>query len=255
MILPVHPKKSLGQHFLKDENIARKIVGSLPESPSQFIEIGPGTGVLTKYLFERPGTGYYIETDQNSIKYLAGKYSDHERYFIHGDFLKTDPGSFFEGEFSIIGNFPYNISSPILFKILEHRDRVRYLVGMVQKEVAERITSKPGSKKYGILSVLLQAFYQTEYLFTVNETVFLPPPKVKSAVIRLSRNQVTKLSCDEEIFFKIVKSAFNQRRKILRNSLRSFIIDFDQEEIMELAGKRPEQLGISEFVALAKYVV
>jgi 16S rRNA (adenine1518-N6/adenine1519-N6)-dimethyltransferase len=255
MILPVHPKKSLGQHFLKDENIARKIVASLPEEASSFIEIGPGMGILTKYLLERTGTGYFMDTDRESVAYLTEKYPGHAHLFIRSDFLKHDLTTLFQDNFSIIGNFPYNISSQIFFKVLDYRSQVDFVVGMVQKEVAERMASPPGSKKYGILSVLLQAFFRIEYLFTVNETVFIPPPKVKSAVIRLTRNDVEALECDEGMFFKVVKAAFNQRRKTIRNSLRAFYIDFHREEVKALAEKRSEQLAVADFVQLARLAV
>lgn len=255
MTFPVRPKKSLGQHFLKDENIARKITDSLPADAIDFIEVGPGMGVLTKYLAQRPGRSFFMDTDRESIEYLENKFPEIKTQLIRGDFLKYKLEELFPEKFSVIGNFPYNISSQILFKVLEHREKVQYLVGMIQKEVAERIASPSGSKKYGILSVLLQAFYHIEYLFTVNETVFIPPPKVKSAVIRLTRNDTTRLECSEEMFFKVVKAAFNQRRKTIRNSLRSFYIDFHREELTGLAEKRPERLGVAEFELLARFSV
>jgi len=251
-MLPVQPKKALGQHFLRDENIARKIVESLPQDARNILEIGPGTGVLTKYLLEKEASLFFIDTDRDSISYLLDKYPGHEEQFIRADFLKYDFAALFEGKMTIIGNFPYNISSQIFFRVLENRDKVDHVVGMIQKEVAERIASGPGTKKYGILSVLLQAFYSIEYLFTVSETVFIPPPKVKSAVIRLKRNDVLSLECDEEMFFKVVKTGFNQRRKTLRNSLKSLQIDFTRDELKGLAEKRPEQLGVAEFVLLTR---
>jgi 16S rRNA (adenine1518-N6/adenine1519-N6)-dimethyltransferase len=255
MSFPVPPKKSLGQHFLKDNNIARKIVNALPPEVSSIIEIGPGMGVLTRYLIERPGKSYFIETDREAIRYLEDKFPQSKELFIRADFLKYPLEELFQEGFSIIGNFPYHISSQIFFRVLDYRSQVQYVVGMVQKEVAERLASPPGSKKYGILSVLLQAFYQIEYLFTVNETVFIPPPKVKSAVIRLRRNDVVSLDCNEDMFFKVVKAAFNQRRKTIRNSLRSFYIDFHRQELSHLAEKRPEQLGVVDFVMLARWAV
>ena len=249
----VRPKKSLGQHFLKDENIARKIVGSLPEDAVHILEIGPGMGVLTKYLLELPGKStWFIETDRESIDYLRKKYPLHSDRIIHGDFLEFDPKSLFDMPFTVIGNFPYNISSQIFFRVLAHRDQVTDVVGMVQKEVAERLASGPGSKKYGILSVLLQAFYNIEYLFTVSETVFVPPPKVKSGVIRLKRNDRISLGCDEKKFIQVVKTAFNQRRKTLRNSLRAMEIDFEAGGMAEYAGKRAEQLSVEDFVRLTE---
>lgn len=252
----VRPKKHLGQHFLKDDNIARKIVGSLHSPDLPILEIGPGMGVLTKHLLELEGrTCYFIDTDLESIDYLNKTYPGHSEEFIHGDFLQMDISKLFPGQFSIIGNFPYNISSQILFRVLDNRQQVQEVVGMIQKEVAERLAAGPGSKTYGILSVLLQAYYRIEYLFTVNETVFIPPPRVKSAVIRLTRNETIKLDCNEELFFKVVKTAFNQRRKTLRNSLRSFYIDFERYDLQHLAGKRAEELGVEEFVQLTRVAV
>lgn len=248
----VRPKKSLGQHFLKDENIARKIVSSIPENTSNILEIGPGMGVLTKYLLELPfKSSYFIDTDKESIEYLRENYPGSRDRMIHGDFLEYDAEGLFADKFVIIGNFPYNISSQIFFKALEHREKVSHVVCMVQKEVAERMASGPGSKKYGILSVLLQAFYKIDYLFTVNESVFYPPPKVKSAVIRLSRNERQSLDCDEKKFFQVVKTAFNQRRKTLRNSLRATGFDISNSEMAGFAGKRAEQLSVEDFIRLA----
>jgi len=252
----VRPKKSLGQHFLNDENIARKVVFSLQTSVVPVLEVGPGMGVLTKHLLDIPGKEcYFIETDQESIDYLIEKYPEHQQWFIHADFLKYNLRVLFPGHFEIIGNFPYNISSQILFKVLDHRQQVTQVVGMIQKEVAERLAAGPGSKTYGILSVLLQAFYRIEYLFTVNETVFIPPPRVKSAVIRLTRNETKKLDCDEAMFFRVVKTAFNQRRKTLRNSLKGFYIDYEKHDLVHLAGKRAEELGVEEFVRLTNIAI
>jgi 16S rRNA (adenine1518-N6/adenine1519-N6)-dimethyltransferase len=247
----VRPKKSLGQHFLKDENIARKIVDSLPKDAVNIIEIGPGMGVLTKYLLELPGKScFFVDTDRESISYLNDLFPEHTNQFIHADFLNYDSSVLFENQYTVIGNFPYNIGSQIFFKVLEDRDRVTGVVGMIQKEVAERIASGPGSKKYGILSVLLQAFYRIEYLFTVNETVFIPPPKVKSAVIRLTRNERSGLGCDEKLFFQVVKTAFNQRRKTLRNALRPLMANFQSPDFDFFAGKRAEVLSVDEFIKL-----
>jgi 16S rRNA (adenine1518-N6/adenine1519-N6)-dimethyltransferase len=252
----VQPKKHLGQHFLKDDNIARKIVDSLQPSESSILEIGPGMGVLTKFLLELPDKEcYFMDTDRESIRYLNEAFPGHTGRFIHGDILKYNLKTLFPDKFDIIGNFPYNISSQILFKVLDHRQQVTHVVGMIQKEVAQRLAAGPGSKTYGILSVLLQAYYRIEYLFTVNETVFIPPPKVKSAVIRLTRNDREKLDCDEELFFKVVKTAFNQRRKTLRNSLRIFYIDYERGELMHLAGKRAEELGVEDFVRLTRVAI
>jgi 16S rRNA (adenine1518-N6/adenine1519-N6)-dimethyltransferase len=252
----VRPKKHLGQHFLKDDNIARKIVGSLQLTDGPILEIGPGMGVLTKFLLQFENREcYFMDTDQESIHYLNDKFPGHPNRFIHDDFLKFNLNSLFTEKFTIIGNFPYNISSQILFKVLEHRQQVIQVVGMIQKEVAERLATGPGSKTYGILSVLLQAYYRIEYLFTVSETVFIPPPKVKSAVIRLTRNEREKLDCDEVLFFKVVKTAFNQRRKTLRNSLKTFYIDYERGGLEHLAGKRAEQLSVEDFVLLTAQAI
>lgn len=252
----VRPKKHLGQHFLKDDNIARKIVDSLPLTDGPILEIGPGMGVLTKFLLQLENKElFFMDTDAESIEYLKDSFRGHAEKFIHADFLKYNLHSLFPEKFNIIGNFPYNISSQILFKVLEHRQQVGAVIGMIQKEVAERLAAGPGSKTYGILSVLLQAYYRIEYLFTVNETVFIPPPRVKSAVIRLTRNETEKLDCDEVLFFKVVKTAFNQRRKTLRNSLKSFYIDYERWELTHLAGKRAEQLSVEEFVKLTRVAV
>ncbi|WP_346859595.1 16S rRNA (adenine(1518)-N(6)/adenine(1519)-N(6))-dimethyltransferase RsmA [uncultured Draconibacterium sp.] len=242
----VRPKKNLGQHFLTDQNIARKIVDSLGTGVSDVLEIGPGMGVLTQYLLHRSELNVHVvEIDRESVEYLKHNFSDLKHIWSE-DFLKSDISSKFKGEFSVIGNFPYNISSQIFFRILAMRNQVPEVVGMVQKEVAERIASKHGTKVYGILSVLLQAFYDIEYLFTVSEGVFNPPPKVKSAVIRLTRNKVTELPCSEELFVKVVKSAFNLRRKMLRNSLKEICESLPEE----YAEKRPEQLSVDAFVDL-----
>jgi 16S rRNA (adenine1518-N6/adenine1519-N6)-dimethyltransferase len=252
---PVRAKKHLGQHFLKDENIALRIAEALQlEGYSQVLEIGPGTGVLTQFLLNRKDMDFKaIDLDEESIDYLHKTYPSKANRFVFGDFLKQPLDDFFEGEVGIIGNFPYNISSQILFKAYENRHRVPELVGMFQKEVAERVASPPGSKAYGILSVLLQAFYDIEYLFTVNEHVFSPPPKVKSGVIRLKRNGVTSLNCDEKRFTVVVKTAFNQRRKTLRNSLKSLVPD---KEVFsdELFNKRPEQLAVEDFVNITRLI-
>jgi 16S rRNA (adenine1518-N6/adenine1519-N6)-dimethyltransferase len=252
----VRPKKHLGQHFLKDDNIARKIVDSLQLTELPVMEVGPGMGILTKHLLEiKDRICYFIDTDKESIEFLNNTYPGEADRFIHADFLKFNLARLFPGQFTIIGNFPYNISSQILFKVLENRKQAAEVVGMIQKEVAERLAAGPGSKTYGILSVLLQAYYRIEYLFTVNESVFIPPPKVKSAVIRLTRNETEKLDCDEDLFFKVVKTAFNQRRKTLRNSLKGFYIDYERGEIEDLAGKRAEELGVEEFVKLTNWAI
>ena len=250
---PVRAKKHLGQHFLNDENIAKNIVDALLscDSRSTIVEVGPGTGVLTQFLISYPNY-FALDVDQESIDYLKLTYPDKKESFMLSDFLESDIKAIAGEKYNVIGNFPYNISSQIMFKILENKDSVDYVVGMFQKEVAMRLAEKPGSKVYGILSVLLQAFYDIEYLFTVNENVFSPPPKVKSAVIRLRRNAVKKLDCDEVLFKSIVKTCFNQRRKTIRNSIRSL---FNNNELREpLLDKRPEQLSVAEFVTLTKFV-
>lgn len=248
----VRPKKHLGQHFLKDTNIARKITACLDEKYITVCEIGPGTGILTQSLLERENlTGLtLIEVDTESVEYLKSHFSDARLRLLEADFLKSNLQELFSNDVAIIGNFPYNISSQIFFKVLENRNRIPEVVGMIQKEVAERIAAPPGSKTYGILSVLLQSWYDIEYCFTVNETVFFPPPKVKSAVIRLRRNKTTSLDCDEKLFFKVVKAAFGQRRKTLRNALKVLFghLGFDHP----LLSQRAEQLSVAEFVMLTR---
>ena len=244
----VRPKKALGQHFLVDLNIARNIVNALGTDHDVVIEVGAGMGVLTQYLIENQlDKLQVVEIDTESVEFLKNKFPMLEGHLVHGDFLKYDING---ANAAVIGNFPYNISSQIFFQILKYRNNVSECVGMIQKEVAERIAAGPGSKTYGILSVLLQAWYDIEYLFTVHENVFNPPPKVKSAVIRLKRNNVNELGCDEKMFVTVVKQAFNQRRKTLRNSLRSLI----PAEIIdnEIFNKRPEQLSVAEFVELVR---
>ena len=248
----VKAKKFLGQHFLTDESIARRIVDSLSGRSNNVIEIGPGMGVLTKYLIGKQELNFHVvEIDRESVAWL------HEHYpsldVIEGDFLKLDLNALFHDTFAVIGNFPYNISSQILFRVFECRNQAVEVVGMFQKEVAERVAAGPGSKTYGILSVLLSAFYDIEYLFTVHEHVFNPPPKVKSAVIRLSRNGVTSLECDEKLFVQVVKAGFNQRRKTLRNALRSAGLPIDAVDEAML-GKRAEQLSVNEFVVITKRI-
>ena len=244
----VRPKKALGQHFLVDLNIARNIVNALSTDHDVVIEVGAGMGVLTQYLIEdQLEKLQVVEIDKESVEFLKKKFPELEGHLVLGDFLKYDMP---DVDIAVIGNFPYNISSQIFFQILKYRNNVSECVGMIQKEVAERIAAKPGSKIYGILSVLLQAWYDIEYLFTVHENVFNPSPKVKSAVIRLKRNNVKELGCDEQQFVAVVKQAFNQRRKTLRNSLRSLI----PAEIIdnEIFNKRPEQLSVQEFIYLTK---
>ena len=244
----VKAKKYLGQHFLKDEHIAERIALSLSGSQRHLLEIGPGMGVLTKYLVTHPDIDFRcVEIDSESVAFL------HERYpmlqVIEGDFLKMDLTTLFHDTFALIGNFPYNISSQILFRVFDHRNLIPEVVGMFQKEVAERIAAHPGSKTYGILSVLLSAFYNIEYLFTVDEHVFNPPPKVKSAVIRLTRNDVKRLECDEQLFVQTVKTGFNQRRKTLRNALKPMGRDLSSIPD-ELLAKRAEQLSVADFILI-----
>jgi len=248
--MSVRPKKHLGQHFLWDKNIARKIVEAFEDAPSpQVLEVGPGKGVLTQYLLEAFGERLYaVEIDRESAGYLLESYPQIQDYLIQQDFLTMDISRYFKGHFDVIGNFPYNISSQILFRLLEYRHQIPLLVGMVQKEVADRIASPPGSKTYGKLSVLLQAFYEVKVLFQVGPQSFTPPPKVNSAVVRLRRNQTQQLACDEKLFFQVVKQSFNQRRKIIRNSLKSFLLTLNIED--ERMSMRPEQLSVQDFVEL-----
>jgi len=254
----VKPKKALGQHFLVDLNIARNIVDAMSKDHDVIIEVGAGMGVLTQYIIEdQLDKLQVVEIDGESVEYLKKKFPMLEGHIVYGDFLKYDISNCQLStvncqlrNVAVIGNFPYNISSQIFFQILKYRDCVSETVGMLQKEVAERLAAGPGSKTYGILSVLLQAWYDIEYLFTVHENVFNPPPKVKSAVIRLRRNDVKELGCDEKLFVTVVKQAFNQRRKTMRNSLRSLIpLEIIDNEIFN---KRPEQLSVAEFVELTK---
>jgi 16S rRNA (adenine1518-N6/adenine1519-N6)-dimethyltransferase len=249
----VRPKKYLGQHFLNDQNIARKIVKSLNYGAEcrDVLEIGPGMGVLTQYLIEQDIDLKVIEIDPEAVTYLKEHYPKLE--IIEADFLKFDLGQYFNDKFSIIGNFPYNISSQIFFRVLDNRNSVIEVVGMIQKEVAERISSPPGNKDYGILSVLLKAFYDIEYLFTVPPQVFSPPPKVNSAVIRLKRNNIMQLECDEKLFFKVVKQAFQTRRKTLRNALKALNLSSTITQ-WDLLDKRAEALSVNDFVELTKRI-
>jgi len=251
----VKAKKHLGQHFLTDRNIAGKIVDSLTGMTRLVLEIGPGMGVLTGFLHEKYGDNLFLtEIDQESVEYLNEHFPDLSKNISETDFLKEDLNKRFPEPFSIIGNFPYNISSQIFFKILEYRDRVPQVVGMIQKEVAERLATAPGSKTYGILSVLLQAFYDIEYLFTVHENVFSPAPKVKSAVIRLTRNKRRKLNCNEKLFFRVVKATFLHRRKTIRNTIKTIPHNFEAVAGHEFMGKRPEQLSVEQFEELTLLV-
>jgi len=251
----VKAKKYLGQHFLNDENIAKKIADTLIlNGYKNVLEIGPGMGVLTKYLLQKDITTYVIEIDSESVEYLKANFLNLAPRIIEKDFLKYNLNDIFKEEpFAVIGNFPYNISAQIVFKVLEMRNQIPEFSGMFQKEVAQRICEKEGSKKYGILSVLSQAFYEAEYLFTVPPQVFSPPPKVESGVLRLTRKENYTLPCDEKLFFKVVKTAFQQRRKTLRNSLKTFNLSDNLREDV-IFGGRPEQLGVSEFVKLTALI-
>jgi len=252
----VRAKKHLGQHFLTDKNIASKIVNSLNpgEKYKQVLEVGPGMGILSDFLLAKEEyQTWLVDLDTESYVFLQKKYPQLGERLINGDFLELDFKALFNDQFAVIGNFPYNISSQILFKILDNRESIPEMVGMFQKEVAERCASKPGSKEYGILSVLVQAYYNTEYLFTVKAGVFNPPPKVLSAVIRLTRKQDNTLNCDEKLFWKVVKAGFNQRRKTLRNALSSLLSKekMTDEPMLEL---RAERLTVDDFVYLTNYV-
>ncbi len=254
----VRAKKALGQHFLKDNEIAAKIVDmlKLPEQgeSAAVLEVGPGTGVLTQYLVQKPAINLkLVEIDSESVQYLRVHYPNLGSTLVEGDFLKMDLNDLFEGEFMLIGNFPYNISSQIFFKALDYKEKIPVIVGMLQKEVAERLASPPGNKNYGILSVLLQVWYNIEYMFTVHENSFIPPPKVKSAVIRLTKNSRVELGCDEQLFKRVVKTTFNQRRKTIRNSIKP-ITAGEGVTTSYLFDKRPEQLSVEEFVELTKLI-
>ena len=252
----VRAKKALGQHFLRDLGVAQQIADSLVFSSDRMrvLEVGPGTGVLTQFLLRNPHIELTaVELDRESVDYLTVNFP--ELHLIQGDFLRLDLNVLYpQGEFCIIGNYPYNISSQIFFKVLDYKDRISCCSGMIQKEVAERLAARPGSKAYGILSVLMQAWYNIEYLFTVHEHVFDPPPKVKSAVVRFTRNKRTKLPCNETLFRQVVKTAFNQRRKQMRNSLMPLLGKGNPLLETELFKKRPEQLSVEEFTSLTNLI-
>lgn len=251
----VRAKKNLGQHFLNDQNIAKQIVDSLRnDNVKKVLEIGPGMGVLTQFLLKnKTYETSVVEIDRESVDYLNEHFPELKERIISHDFLRLNLHQYFDEPFSIIGNFPYNISSQIFFKVLEYRNQIPEVVGMLQKEVAERLAAPPGSKTYGILSVFLQAYYTIEYLFTVHENVFTPPPKVKSGVIRLTRNQTEQLNCDEKLFTSVVKMAFNQRRKTMRNSLKT-MIQTDELKANPIFDKRPEQLSVAEFEGIVRMI-
>lgn len=251
----VRAKKNLGQHFLKDKEIAKRIVDSLRTTDvSNVLEIGPGMGVLTQFLLHDSSfETSVVEIDRESVEYLNQHFPELKDRIISDDFLKLNLHKHFTEPFAIIGNFPYNISSQIFFKVLEYKDQIPEVVGMLQKEVAERLAAGPGTKAYGILSVFLQAYYDIEYLFTVDEDQFIPPPKVKGGVIRVTRNQTKHLNCDEKLFKSIVKMAFNQRRKTMRNSLKT-LINNDELKANPIFDKRPEQMSVGEFELIVRLI-
>ena len=269
-MIAVKPKKFLGQHFLTDLSIAQQIadtVDACPEIP--VLEVGPGMGVMTQFLVKKPRLVKVVEIDFESVDYLRKNYPSREENIIEDDFLKMHLENTFGGHpFVLTGNYPYNISSQIFFKMLDYKDLIPCCTGMIQKEVAERITAQPGNKTYGILSVLIQAWYNVEYLFTVHEHVFNPPPKVKSAVIRMTRNEVSTLGCDERLFKRVVKTTFNQRRKTLRNNIKPLLADLDNQRVnmgeskldhslflsQEIFDKRPEQLAVDQFIELTNRI-
>lgn len=254
-MIPVKPKKSLGQHFLKDLDIAARIAGTVDSYRGlPVLEIGPGMGVLTRFLLQNNHDLTVIELDNESVRYLQSSFPALQHRILEGDFLKLNLEELFSTPFCVIGNYPYNISSQILFKVLDHKDQIPCCSGMFQKEVAERVASKPGKKAYGILSVLLQAYYDIDYLFTVDEEKFDPPPAVKSAVIRLVRNKVQHLGCNEVLFKQVIKTGFNQRRKTLRNSLKPLIGSDFPERAQAIFNQRPEQLSVQEFVDLTNLI-
>lgn len=252
----VKPKKSLGQHFLKDLSIAKAIADTVDKHPSlPILEVGPGMGVLTQFLLTKERRVNVVEIDTESVAYLRMHYPELEEHIIEDDFLKMHLDGLFDGSpFVLTGNYPYNISSQIFFKMLDNKERIPLCTGMIQREVAQRIAATPGSKTYGILSVLIQAWYDVEYLFTVNEGVFNPPPKVKSAVISMRRNGVTDLGCDEALFKRVVKTTFNQRRKTLRNSIKPLVPAGHPILANNIFNRRPEQLSVTEFVELTKMI-
>lgn len=250
--MSVRPKKNLGQHFLIDENISKKIADQYThfQGLNNVLEVGPGMGAMTKYLLQDDNINLYVmEVDSESVVYLEQNFPALSGKILPADFLKYDLAKLFNGEsFAVVGNFPYNISSQILFRCLEFKDYIPEVMGMFQKEVAERIAEKPGTKQYGIISVLLQTFYDIEYCFTVDEHVFNPPPKVKSGVIRLTRNERNTLPCDERLFIRIIKACFNQRRKMIRNTIKQFLNEKElQSEYLTL---RPERLSVEDFIKL-----
>lgn len=253
--MSVRAKKHLGQHFLKDKNVCRKIADQYGshQGCSKVLEIGPGMGALTEYLIENDLDVWVMDIDTESIEYLENNFESLKGKIIEADFLKTDLKKFFgEEQFSVVGNFPYNISSQILFKCIDYKDQIPEIMGMFQKEVAQRVAEKPGTKQYGILSVLLQAYYDIEYCFTVDEHVFDPPPKVKSGVIRCVRNERSSLPCDEKLFKQVVKMSFNQRRKTIRNSVKALLNGNKLDH--QYMSLRPETLGVDQFIELTQMI-
>lgn len=252
----VKPKKFLGQHFLKDLTVAKAIADTVDTHPElPILEVGPGTGVLTQFLLPKERHLKVVEVDFESVAYLRENYPQLEEEIIEDDFLKMHLDRLFGGKpFVLTGNYPYNISSQIFFKMLDYKDLIPCCTGMIQKEVAERIAAKPGNKTYGILSILIQAWYRVEYLFTVSEQVFNPPPKVKSAVIRMTRNETQELGCNEKLFKQVVKTTFNQRRKTLRNSIKPILGKECPLTADTLFNKRPEQLSVQDFIDLTNRV-
>lgn len=252
----VRPKKSLGQHFLKDLDIAQAIADTVDACPAlPILEVGPGMGVLTRFLAEKGREMKVVELDDEAVTYLRQHFPQLEEHIIEDDFLKMHLDRLFGGEpFVVTGNYPYNISSQIFFKVLDNKERIPCCTGMVQKEVAERMAAPPGNRRYGILSVLIQAWYRVEYLFTVDEQVFNPPPKVKSAVIRMTRNDTLSLGCNERLFKQVVKTAFGQRRKTLRNALHSLAGKDSPLYADPIFGKRPEELSVEAFVDLTNRI-
>ncbi len=259
MMKKVRPKKNLGQHFLTDLNVAKAIADTVDACPDlPVLEVGPGMGVLTQYLIEKPRELRVVEIDRESVAYLHERFPQLTEKVIEGDFLRMDLSQLFNGgQFVLTGNYPYDISTQIFFKMLDNKELIPCCTGMIQREVAQRMASTPGTKAYGILSVLTQAWYSVEYLFTVDEHVFNPPPKVKSAVIRMTRNEVTDLGCDERLFKRVVKTVFNQRRKMLRVSLKQIVpadVLANVTDGNDILTRRPEQLSIPEFVELTNKV-
>ncbi|MDO5523478.1 MAG: 16S rRNA (adenine(1518)-N(6)/adenine(1519)-N(6))-dimethyltransferase RsmA [Bacteroidia bacterium] len=254
-MISVKPKKNLGQHFLKDATIAGRIADTLDAfAPLPILEVGPGTGMLTQFLLSKDRGLTVVEIDRESIAYLKDNFPELNGKILQQNFLTMDFSKHYTGEFCVIGNYPYNISSQIFFKVLDNKDQIPCCSGMIQKEVAERMIASPGSKTYGILSILLQVWYDIEYLFTVSEQAFIPPPKVKSAVVRLTRNKRKRLNCNEKLFKSVVKTSFNQRRKMLRNSLKSLLPEESPLPDDPMLTKRPEQLSVAQFEELTNLI-